>query len=62
MNVSNKKQNVAIIGCGASGLVTLKELLVEGHTGTIFERASDLGGIFTNAYQDGFINYYYYAV
>jgi cation diffusion facilitator CzcD-associated flavoprotein CzcO len=40
------KQHVAIIGCGASGLVTLKELLAEGHTGIIFERALDIGGIF----------------
>jgi cation diffusion facilitator CzcD-associated flavoprotein CzcO len=47
------RQNVAIIGCGASGLVTLKELLAEGHTGTIFERAVDIGGIFKTAYRDG---------
>jgi cation diffusion facilitator CzcD-associated flavoprotein CzcO len=47
------RQNVAIIGCGASGLVTLKELLAEGHTGTIFERALDIGGIFKTAYQEG---------
>ena len=47
------RQNVAIIGCGASGLVTLKELIAEGHTGTIFERANDIGGIFKTAYRDG---------
>jgi cation diffusion facilitator CzcD-associated flavoprotein CzcO len=47
------RQNVAIIGCGASGLVTLKELIAEGHTGTIFERAIDIGGIFKTAYRDG---------
>ncbi len=50
---NQSKQNVAIIGCGASGLVTLKELLAEGHTGTIFERASDVGGIFNTVYQEG---------
>jgi cation diffusion facilitator CzcD-associated flavoprotein CzcO len=50
---NQSKQNVAIIGCGASGLVTLKELLAEGHTGTIFERSLDLGGIFQTAYKEG---------
>lgn len=53
MNFKQMKQNVAIIGCGVSGLVTLKELLAEGHTGTIFERDLNLGGIFKNAYQNG---------
>jgi dimethylaniline monooxygenase (N-oxide forming) len=52
-NPNQMKQNVAIIGCGASGLVTLKELLEEGHTGTIFERGLDIGGIFKTAYQEG---------
>jgi len=52
-NPNPLRQNIAIIGCGASGLVTLKELLAEGHTGTIFERALDIGGIFKSAYQDG---------
>ncbi len=52
-SISQLKQNVAIIGCGASGLVTLKELLAEGHTGTIFERSLDIGGIFKTAYQEG---------
>jgi len=47
------KQNVAIIGCGPSGLVTLKELLAEGHMGTIFERSLSVGGIFNTVYQEG---------
>lgn len=48
-----KKQNVGIVGCGASGLATLKELLAEGHTGTVFERSNVVGGIFTTVYQQG---------
>lgn len=48
-----KKKNVAIIGCGASGLVTLKELLNEGHLATIFERTEDVGGVFQTAYREG---------
>ena len=51
--VDRAKQHVAIIGCGASGLVTLKELLDEGHTGIIFERTMDIGGIFQTAYREG---------
>ncbi|CAF3410365.1 unnamed protein product [Rotaria socialis] len=47
------KQHVAIIGGGASGLVTLKELREEGHTGIIFERSSHVGGIFKTVYQEG---------
>ena len=47
------KKHVAIIGCGPSGLVTLKELLAEGHTGTVFERNSHVGGIFKTVYQEG---------
>lgn len=44
---------MAIIGCGASGLVTLKELLNEGHLATIFERTEDVGGVFQTAYREG---------
>jgi cation diffusion facilitator CzcD-associated flavoprotein CzcO len=51
--LTQQKQHVAIIGCGASGLVTLKELMAEGHTGIIFERASSVGGIFNTVYQEG---------
>jgi dimethylaniline monooxygenase (N-oxide forming) len=37
---------IAVIGAGPSGLVTVKELLEQGHSPTCFERAPDLGGIF----------------
>ena len=53
INMNSLRQNVVIIGCGASGLVTLKELLAEGHTGTIFERTMDIGGVFKTAYREG---------
>ncbi|CAF0769241.1 unnamed protein product [Didymodactylos carnosus] len=57
MNNSNsskhRKVNVGIIGGGASGLVTLKELLAEGHQGTVFEKSSNIGGIFNTVYQQG---------
>jgi cation diffusion facilitator CzcD-associated flavoprotein CzcO len=53
LNSIQSKKHVAIIGCGASGLVTLKELLAEGHTGVIFERTSHVGGIFKTVYQEG---------
>ncbi|CAF1529700.1 unnamed protein product [Adineta ricciae] len=49
------KLSVGIIGCGPSGLVTLKELLDEGHQGTVFEKTSHVGGIFRTAYQQGFM-------
>ncbi len=55
MASANAKQHVGIIGCGASGLVTLKELRAEGHTGMIFERTSSIGGIFKTVYQQGFM-------
>ncbi|CAF1526126.1 unnamed protein product, partial [Didymodactylos carnosus] len=47
------KLHVGIIGCGCSGLVTCKELLDEGHTSTIFEKSNCLGGLYTEAYQEG---------
>ncbi|CAF1533840.1 unnamed protein product [Didymodactylos carnosus] len=47
------KLSVGIIGCGPSGLVTLKELLDEGHQVTVFEKTSHIGGIFTTVYQQG---------
>ncbi|CAF1652464.1 unnamed protein product [Didymodactylos carnosus] len=50
-----KRLNVGIIGCGPSGLVTLKELIDEGHTGTIFEKLNCVGGIFRTVYQQGFM-------
>ncbi len=39
-------KSVAVIGAGASGLTTIKNLLEEGHQVTCFEKAPDLGGIY----------------
>jgi dimethylaniline monooxygenase (N-oxide forming) len=49
----DKKLNIGILGCGASGLVTLKEIMEEGHDGTIFEKSNVIGGLFTDVYQQG---------
>ncbi|CAF0939665.1 unnamed protein product [Didymodactylos carnosus] len=46
--------HVGIIGGGASGLVTCKELLEEGHTCMIFEKYDSIGGLFSHSgYEDG---------
>lgn len=34
-----------MIGAGAAGLVTTRELLREGHTVTVFEQNGNVGGI-----------------
>jgi phytoene dehydrogenase-like protein len=39
---------VAVIGAGASGIVTAKYLLAEGYAVTIFEQGSRIGGTFVN--------------
>jgi len=39
-------KRVAVIGAGPSGLVTVKELLAEGHKPVCFEKAASLGGVF----------------
>jgi NADPH-dependent 2,4-dienoyl-CoA reductase/sulfur reductase-like enzyme len=39
-------KRVAVVGAGPSGLVTVKELLEEGHEPACFERAAGLGGVF----------------
>lgn len=39
-------KRVAVIGAGPSGLVTVKELLEEGHDVTCYERAAGIGGVF----------------
>lgn len=52
---SKKKLLVGIIGGGPSGLVTLKELLAEGHEAVLFEKSHDVGGIFRTVYQQGFM-------
>src|SRR5512132_4009838 len=46
-------KRVAVIGAGPSGLVTVKELLEEGHAPICFEKADDLGGVFRFAENDG---------
>ncbi|CAF4675076.1 unnamed protein product, partial [Didymodactylos carnosus] len=50
-----KPLQVGIIGCGTSGLVTLKELLAEGHDGIVFEKSDAIGGLFQTAYQQGYM-------
>jgi dimethylaniline monooxygenase (N-oxide forming) len=48
-------KRVAVVGAGPSGLVTIKELLEEGHEPTCFERATGLGGVFRYGERDGVI-------
>ncbi|CAH8256108.1 unnamed protein product [Arabidopsis lyrata] len=38
-------QHVAVIGAGAAGLITARELLREGHTVVVFEREKEVGGL-----------------
>jgi dimethylaniline monooxygenase (N-oxide forming) len=49
------QRRVAVIGAGPSGLVTVKELLDEGHLPTCYERAASLGGVFRFAERDGVV-------
>jgi len=44
--MSRRKKSVCVIGAGVSGLVTVKELLAEGHDVDCFESAEGLGGAF----------------
>jgi dimethylaniline monooxygenase (N-oxide forming) len=48
-------KRVAVVGAGPSGLVTVKELLQEGHAPTCFERADGLGGVFRFGETDGVV-------
>jgi len=41
-----KSKRVCVIGAGASGLVTIKELLQEGHLPECYEANSSFGGVF----------------
>lgn len=41
-----KQLNVCVIGAGAAGLVSVKELLANGHKVTCFEKYHDIGGVF----------------
>jgi len=49
-----KSKTVAVIGAGACGLVCAKVLLDDGFNVTLFERHSELGGIWSaeSAYAD----------
>lgn len=46
-------QTVAVIGAGVSGISTAKMLIREGYDCTVFERRSDLGGVWA----DGYLNF-----
>lgn len=48
-------KRVAVVGAGPSGLVTVKELLEEGHAPTCFEKAADPGGVFRFGETDGVV-------
>jgi dimethylaniline monooxygenase (N-oxide forming) len=48
-------KRVAVVGAGPSGLVTVKELLDEGHEPVAFESAAGLGGVFRFAERDGVV-------
>ena len=48
-------KRVAVVGAGPSGLVTVKELLDEGHAPTCFERADGIGGVFRFGETDGVV-------
>ena len=50
-----KIKRVAVIGAGVSGLVTVKELLEQGHEPVCFERAAGLGGVFRYGEHDGVV-------
>lgn len=46
------RKTVAIVGGGASGLTSIKQLLDEGHQPVCFEKDSDVGGIFNRGAYD----------
>lgn len=48
-------KRVAVVGAGPSGLVSVKELLDEGHEPVCFERAAGLGGVFRFDETDGVV-------
>ena len=44
-DLSAPPKRVAVIGCGAAGLVSMKTGLEYGHSVVGFERLSDIGGL-----------------
>ena len=42
---AKKSRKVAVIGCGAAGLVAARELLREGHRVSVFEQRDTVGGM-----------------
>lgn len=48
-------KRIAVIGAGPSGLVTMKELLDQGHEPVCFEKAESLGGVFRFSEQEGVV-------
>lgn len=44
--MTNIKKNVCVIGAGPSGLVTIKEMLEQGHSVVCFEKEKNLGGVY----------------
>src|SRR5256885_13810324 len=51
MSKTNLNQNIdfAIIGGGIAGIVFLKEALQRGHKALLFEKASEVGGLWRDA-------------
>lgn len=45
VEASRKRLRVAVIGAGAAGLVTARELIREGHQVIVFEKGAQVGGI-----------------
>ena len=48
----NSKSRIGIVGAGVAGLVTAKTLLARGFDCTLFERASNLGGVWATGYSN----------
>ena len=40
-----RRARVAVVGCGAAGLAAARELKAEGHAVVVFEKGSDVGGV-----------------
>jgi dimethylaniline monooxygenase (N-oxide forming) len=51
--MSPRTERIAIIGAGVAGLSTARQLIAEGFDCTLFERNSELGGVWS----DGYLNF-----